>query len=211
MARRDAARGGGQSSAEHRASRARPGDHAARPAHRWLWVLLPLLVAVVAFLAFAGALDAEFVNYDDDRLFTSHALYRGFGTSELRWMFTTTYMGHYQPLTWLSSALDHAISGTDPSSFHRNNLILHALNALLVYFIALRLLAAGRQERPAAARPASRLAAAAAALLFAIHPLRVESVAWATERRDVLSTFFLLLATISYLRAVRPRSAASLG
>jgi len=207
MARRERSRSGLQDSpAEREDTCAGRGNLSLRRPNRWVLALIPLVVAIIAFCAFSGALDAEFVNYDDDRLFTGNPMYRGFGAGELRWMFSTTYMGHYQPLTWLSSALDHAISGTDPSSYHRNNLILHALNALLVYFIALRLFTAARRERPEATGLRTRLAAAAAALLFAIHPLRVESVAWATERRDVLSTFFLLLAVLTYLRAVRPRS-----
>ncbi|MFH1143057.1 MAG: tetratricopeptide repeat protein [Candidatus Eisenbacteria bacterium] len=185
----------------------------------WIFVLV---VGVIAFAAFSPALDAEFVNFDDDRLFLRNPMYRGFGASELRWMFTTAFMGHYQPLTWMSSALDHAISGIDPSSYHRNNLILHALNGILFYLVAGTLLALARRSRPGpgrqdidprfARRPGAwplsmHLAAAVAALVFAVHPLRVESVAWASERRDVLSGFFFLAALYSYLRSVHPGQA----
>jgi Tfp pilus assembly protein PilF len=163
------------------------------------------LVAFASFLAFWPALDAEFVNYDDDKLFVTNSSYRGFDAARLRWMFTTTFMGHYQPLTWLSSAVDFKISGTEPSSYHRTNLLLHALNALVLYFVAMRLLAAAlrieRDDHPLALRAA----AAVAAMLFAVHPLRVESVAWASERRDVLSVLFLLLAVAAYLRAFPPQ------
>jgi len=202
----------------------RPGSASGlEAAPRFLPWLLALLLAIVTFLAFSAALDAEFVNYDDDRLFSTNPMYRSFGKSELRWMFTTTFMGHYQPLTWLSSAVDHEISGMDPSSYHRNNLILHALNAVLFYLLAGALMAAARAGRsaPAGRAPAGatsplapgswplslHLSAAVAALLFAIHPLRVESVAWASERRDVLSGFFLLLAGAAYLASVRPATA----
>ena len=167
-----------------------------------------MLVAIIAFAAFYPALEAEFVNYDDNKLFLENTSYRGFDAARLKWMFTTTFMGHYQPLTWLSSALDYSISGLDPSSYHRNNLILHALNALLLYFVAQRLFRAVLRLEPDDRSAALRMAAAAAALLFAIHPLRVESVAWASERRDVLSLFFLLSALWTYLRAFQPQQAA---
>lgn len=167
-------------------------------------ILMPVMVALLGFSVFYPALDAEFVDYDDDRLFVSNTSYRGFETEHIQWMFSTTFMGHYQPLTWLSSALDYKISGTDPVSYHRNNLILHSLNGLLLYFVAMRLLAAAAGISSRDHPIALRIASAAAALLFAVHPLRVESVAWASERRDVLSVFFLLLALLSYLRAFPP-------
>ena len=170
----------------------------------WVAVAMPLVVLAAGFAAFYPALDAEFVSYDDDRLFVDNTSYRGFDSARLEWMFTTTFMGHYQPLTWLSSALDYTISGDDPTSYHRNNLVLHALNGLLVYFAAGRLLAAALRIGPRDHPVALRLASGAAALLFAVHPLRVESVAWASERRDVLSMFFLLAALLAYLRAFRP-------
>ena len=183
----------------------RPAERpaAARGPTRLARATPPLLVLVATFLAFLPALDAGFVNYDDDRLFLNNTSYRGFGTAHLKWMFTTTFMGHYQPLVWLSSALDYTISGTEPLSYHLNNLILHAVNALILYFVAMRLLAAAAKLQPGSHPLALRGAAAVAALLFAVHPLRVESVAWASERRDVLSTIFLLLALAAYLRAFR--------
>ncbi|HUU85006.1 MAG TPA: tetratricopeptide repeat protein [Phycisphaerae bacterium] len=163
-----------------------------------------MLVLVAGFVAFWPALGADFVNYDDDKLFADNTSYRGFDAAHLRWMFSTTFMGHYHPLTWLSSALDYRISGTEPTSYHRNNLLLHALNGLVLYFVSLRLLAAALRLKPGTHPVALRGAAAAAVLLFAVHPLRVESVAWASERRDVLSVLLLLLALAAYLRAFGP-------
>lgn len=171
-------------------------------------ILLPLVVAVAGFAAFYPALRAEFVDYDDNKLFVENESYRGLTPAHLRWMFTTTFMGHYQPLTWLSSAVDYQISGTRPTSYHLNNLLLHALCGTSLYFIGRRLLAAAFRLGPSENPVAVRVAAAVAALLFAIHPLRVESVAWATERRDVLSVFFLLLALLAYLRACPPGQVA---
>lgn len=92
----------------------------------------------------------------------------------LRWMLTSSLLGHWHPLTWLSLAADKALWGLDPLGFHLTSVLLHALNAALLYLLARRLL------------PAGRAAAAFAALFWALHPLRVESVAWVSERRDVL-------------------------
>jgi len=162
----------------------------------------------VAFAAFAPALQAGFVNYDDTDLFVTNPAFRGLGAQNLRWMFTTTLLGHYAPLTWLSHALDFAASGLDARSFHRTNLILHALNAALLCVLAGWILAIAL-PRAAAARPLGlRLAALAAALFFAVHPLRAETVAWITERRGLLGAFFFLLALLAYLRACRPGSAS---
>ncbi len=115
-------------------------------------------------------------------------------------MFTSFHVGHYVPLTWVSFGLDYLVWGMDPFGYHLTNLALHAANAVLFFLIAVRLLAL---SSPALAvdRLGLRVAALAAALLFSVHPLRVESVAWATERRDVLCGFFYLLAALSYLRA----------
>ncbi len=114
-------------------------------------------------------------------------------------MFTTVYGGPYQPLTWLSFAFDNAVWGLDPQGFHLTNLIIHTANAVLFYLISARLLKLAITDPPEASQTNLHIAAGFSALTFAIHPLRVESVAWLTERRDVLSGFFYLLAVLSYL------------
>lgn len=171
---------------------------------RVLAILLPVWVGAMGYLAFYPALSAEFVNYDDNKLFVDNTSYRGFTTKNLKWMFTTTFMGHYQPMTWLSSAIDYKISGDQPYSYHRSNLVLHALNVILVYFVAMHLFRVAWKEKEKLNLIALFFASAVAALLFGVHPLRVESVAWASERRDVLSVFFLLGSLLTYLRAVSP-------
>ena len=103
------------------------------------------------------------------------------------------------PLTWVTYGLDYVLWGMNPSGYHLTNLILHVGNALLVYFIATRLLCLA--VPPAAEeRLGIRIGAVSVALLFAVHPLRVESVAWASERHNLLSGFFYLLAVLVYLR-----------
>ena len=155
---------------------------------RWT---IPVLVAAVALVAFSPALDHQFLNWDDNKNIVDNPYIRGFGAENWRWMFTAVHLGHYHPLTWVSYAVDYAIWGWEPRGFHLTNLLLHAANAVLLYWVAMRLLG-GRAW-----------AAALAALVFAVHPLRVESVAWVSERRDVLSGFFYLLAVLAYLRAVQ--------
>jgi protein O-mannosyl-transferase len=162
--------------------------------------LIPGLVALVTFIVFSPALRNDFVNWDDAKNLVENQNFRGFTWSHLRWMFTTFHLGHYQPLSWLTFSLDYLLWGMQPFGYHLTNILLHCANAVLFYFITLRLLAIA--AAPVSSAVVLKLAAGFAALVFAIHPLRVESVAWATERRDVLSGFFLLLTVLSYLKAL---------
>jgi protein O-mannosyl-transferase len=161
--------------------------------------LLPCLVALITFGVFSPALRNEFVNWDDFETLVENQNFRGATWSHLRWMFTTFHMGHYQPLSWLTFSLDYLLWGMNAFGYHLTNILLHSVNALLFYFLTLRLLAVAA---PTSKITLLKLGAGFSALLFAIHPLRVESVAWATERRDVLSGFFLLLTVLCYLKAV---------
>jgi tetratricopeptide (TPR) repeat protein len=164
-------------------------------------VLAPLIVFISVFVVFSAALKNQFVNWDDPDNFLLNENYRGLGWSNIKWMFTTFHMGHFQPLTWMTLALDSIWgrlffnNAIDPRPYHFTNNLLHAVNAVLVYYVALRLMAAAKM------RPEPTFAGLAA-LLFGVHPLRVESVAWVTERRDLLSGFFVLLTVLAYLQAV---------
>ncbi|HWN80905.1 MAG TPA: hypothetical protein VNM87_02300, partial [Candidatus Udaeobacter sp.] len=160
-----------------------------------------VLVFAVVFLAFLRCLGSGFVDWDDTDNFLRNPSYRGVGAEQIRWMFTTFHMGHFQPLTWLTLGLDYTWAkallgdGMDARAYHFTNVLLHATNAVLFTFVALRLLAAGT----AAPGPALIYAAAFAGLFFGAHPMRVESVAWVTERRDLLSSFFFLASILCYL------------
>src|SRR4029077_8143475 len=112
-------------------------------------------------------------------------------------MLTGAIMGHWTPVTWLTHGLDYAVWGMNPLGYHLGNLLLHAGNVALVYALALRLLGTAL---PRAELTARRLGAGVTALLFGLHPLRAESVAWITERRDVLAALFFLLALLAWLR-----------
>src|SRR6266571_1160185 len=169
------------------------------PAKGWGSWLVPALIAVVTFATFLPALHNQFVNWDDDKNFLENPHYRGLGWTQLTWMWTT-HMGHYIPLTWMTFGLDYLLWGMNPLGYHLTNLLLHAANAVVFFFITRRLLTRALPS-PSERGHTLAVSAAFAALVFAIHPLRVESVAWATERRDVLSGLFYLSAVLAYLRA----------
>ena len=171
--------------------------NASRPAlARWA---LPALVITLTLVAFIPALHHEFLGWDDAKNYLDNPLCRGLGLRQLAWMFTTFHMGHYIPLTWMTFGLDYLLWGMTPSGYHLTNILFHSATALACYFLGLRLLRAALQE---VAESDLRIGAALAALLFAVHPLRAESVAWITERRDVVSGLFYLLSVIAYLKAV---------
>jgi protein O-mannosyl-transferase len=165
---------------------------------RWL---APVVVAIVSCAPFVPALWNDFVEWDDYENIVNNPHYRGLGWSQLRWMFTTFHMGPYQPLSWVTLGIDYLIWGMNPFGYHLTNLILHAANAVFFYYVSRRLLSIAWSISDEAGQSQLGLSAAFAALLFAIHPLRLESVAWATERRDVLSGFFYLGTIYCYLRA----------
>jgi tetratricopeptide (TPR) repeat protein len=162
-------------------------------------------VAAATLLAFLPALQNGFLIWDDEEVLLKNPRYRGLGWAEIRWMFTTFHAGHYQPLTWKTFGLDYLLWGMEPWGYHLTNLLFHAANAVLFYFLVLRLLSlAFHSSAPLRDALPLRAASGAAALLFSIHPLRVESVAWITERRDVVSAFFFLGALLCYLQAAKP-------
>jgi tetratricopeptide (TPR) repeat protein len=166
---------------------------------RWA---LPALVVTLTLVAFLPALHHEFLGWDDARNYLDNPHYRGLGPRQLAWMFTTFHMGHYIPVTWMTFGLDYLLWGMTSSGYHLTNILFHAATALAFYFLSLRLLRAVLLD---AAESDLRIGAALAALLFAIHPLRAESAAWITERRDVVSGLFYVLSVIAYLKAVDGR------
>src|SRR2546426_2922968 len=166
---------------------------------RWGSWLVPVLIALVTFAAFLPTLRNQFVTWDDPTNFLDNPHYRGLGWTHLRWMWTT-HRGHYIPLTWMTLGLDYLLWGMNPSGYHLTSLLLHAVNAVVFFLVGRRLLTLALPG-PSERGHALAISAGFAALVFAIHPLRVESVAWVTERRDVLSGLFYLLTILAYLRA----------
>jgi tetratricopeptide (TPR) repeat protein len=163
-----------------------PSTATPEPLGRRDWLALAAL-AGLACAAFIPSLDCGFVNYDDPVYASTNPYVEGgLNAVDVRWAFTTFDNGNWHPLTWLSLQLDATLWGVQrPRGFHLTNVLLHAANAALV-FGALRSLTGAFWR------------SAAVALLFAVHPLRVESVAWVAERKDVLSACFGFLALWAY-------------
>jgi len=180
-------------------------------------VLAAIVIAVTTAAAFWPASSAGLCLFDDPIFLIENNGWRASNPGWLEWIFTSMVHGHYQPLTYLSYAMEEQLFGIVPPAladvcterdvasrgYHVTNIVLHVLNTLLVYAVALRVMRSAARDgvRPLPdATGAMHLASAACAVLWGVNPLRVESVAWVTERRDVLSAFFLLLATLWYLR-----------
>ncbi len=160
-----------------------------------------LVLAVV--LCYLPVLPNDFVNWDDPSTITENPAIRHLDGAFLKWMFTTSATTNWMPLTWLSFALDYRMGGLNPQIFHATNVLLHILNTILVLGVCLRLLKAlpGREGAvsPPAVKAFALPVAFLTALLFGLHPIHVESVAWATERKDVLYSFFYLWSLYLYL------------
>lgn len=157
-------------------------------------------IALVTFIVYLPALGNGFVEWWDDQWYvTANPGIRTIDIEFFRWAFTSVIHSNWHPLTIFSYAIDYAIWGLDPFGYHLVNNILHAINTALVFILALRLTAlstGGETNRPATFELASAMVAA---LLFGLHPLHVESVAWVSERKDLLSTLFYLLAVMAYI------------
>ncbi len=149
----------------------------------WPWALL--LVALT-FATYFPVLSHPFVNYDDpDYVTENRHVQQGLDLSTAQWALLSTEQGNWHPVTWLSHALDCELYGLEPGGHHFSSLLLHSLNAGMLFVLLAG--ATGLRAR-------SFLVAA----LFALHPMNVESVAWIAERKTVLSMFFFLLATAAY-------------
>jgi tetratricopeptide (TPR) repeat protein len=161
----------------------------------YLSTIIIAVIALATVAAYLPTLNAGFVNFDDDIYVRDNSHVLGGPTpTAIVWAFTSIERsGNWHPLTWISYMIDVKVFGCEPRALHAVNVLIHILNSALVYLLLFR----------ATSRPwRSGMVAA----LFALHPLHVESVAWISERKDVLSTVFWLLAMLSYLRYCRKPS-----
>jgi tetratricopeptide (TPR) repeat protein len=160
-----------------------------------------LFIALATLVVFWPTLGNGFVNWDDPGMVLGNPHITGLGASHLWWMATTFHMGPYQPLAWLSLAIDYALWGLDPFGYHLTSLLWHVANALSLYVLARYFYT--RFAAPATDRAVPVAACAAlAGLLFAVHPLRVQPVAWVSDRLDVIAAFFGIWTVWAYLKAV---------
>ncbi len=151
-------------------------------------LLICLALVLAGLIAFEQLRNCEFVNYDDDKYVTDNPHVQvGLNPDSVFWAFTNPHYHMWHPMTSLSYMLDYQISGLNAGRYHMTNLLLHLANTLLLFLIL--------KKMTGALWPSAFVAAA-----FALHPLHVESVAWISERKDVLSAFFWMLTIAAYLR-----------
>jgi hypothetical protein len=153
----------------------------------WQTWLICVALATAILAAFWPALHCNFLRFDDQQyIFDNSHIANGINWPTVVWAFKTGYCGNWFPVTWLSHALDVQLFGLRPHWHHAMNVAIHAVNSILLFLVVRRL--TGAQWK-----------SAAVAALFALHPLHVESVAWISERKDLLSTFFWLLTVAAYV------------
>jgi tetratricopeptide (TPR) repeat protein len=146
---------------------------------------------ITTFLAYSGVVDHDFVGYDDGVYVSENPnVLGGLTPASVQWAFSSGYAGNWHPLTWLSLMLDVDLFGVDPGAMARTNVVLHGLTAVLLWLFVYRM--------TGAFWPALLVG-----LLFALHPVRVESVAWIAERKDVLSGLFWMATLLAWERYVR--------
>ncbi|MEN6406279.1 MAG: tetratricopeptide repeat protein [Thermoguttaceae bacterium] len=165
-----------------------PADHAAKKSSDGIvtTAICAILVAAV-FLVFGQTLGHGFINMDDDFYVTRNPMVqRGLSASGTAWAFTATTAANWHPITWLSHMADCQIYGLRPWGHHLTNVLLHAINAVLLFLVFRRM--------TGAVWPCAMVA-----IVFAIHPLRAESVAWVSERKDLLSGLFFFLTLWAYV------------
>jgi protein O-mannosyl-transferase len=186
--------------------KATPAKAAARPSgaaggtDRWTAWGVCLFLAAIIWTVFGQTLRYGFVNYDDnDYVYQNPVVQKGLTLPGIVWAFTRVHAFNWHPLTWISHMLDCQLYGLNPGGHHLTNVLLHTTTAILLFLVLRRM--TGLLWR-----------SAFVAAVFAIHPLRVESVAWVAERKDVLSGVFFMLTIGAYMRYARcPGSPARYG
>jgi protein O-mannosyl-transferase len=161
----------------------------------------PLILALAATLAFLPALGHDFVVWDDESNFISNLDFGALSRDSVRWAWTTFRAGVYHPLAWMFLEAQASLWGLDARGYHAVSVLLHCANTLVLYRLVRALLDRCSAPEVRRDRRTVRAAAALATLLFAVHPLRVEVVAWASCQPHLLSMLCAMLATLAYLRA----------
>jgi tetratricopeptide (TPR) repeat protein len=164
------------------------------------WIAL-CVIAIVTFIVFYPSLKCEFTNWDDGTYVTENPMIWKLDGKAIKEIFSTPVSLNYHPLTMLSLAIDYKLGKLNPYYYHLNNVLIHILNTLLVFvFIKMFMEGYNRKIVSGTFRPNPFNVALIVSAFFGIHPMRVESVTWAAERKDVLYLFFFLISLIFYLR-----------
>ncbi len=171
---------------------------------------LAAAIAVATFLLYLPALQNDFLSSWDDNVYVLQNPYiRTLDVSFLQWAFLDFYATNWHPLTWASHALDYALWGLNPLGHHLTNVILHAVNTFAVVFVVMGLIGAFTERARIIERSSFLnqrtilMTAGITGLLFGLHPVHVESVAWISERKDLLCALFFLLCISSYIKYIR--------
>ncbi|NNC96117.1 MAG: tetratricopeptide repeat protein [Chitinophagales bacterium] len=162
---------------------------------KWQKLVFMAVLAILPFIAFHPVLDADFINLDDGRFIQNNTVVNEGSLSNIPQAFKEQiFTPHYKPLVYTSWIIEATLFGMDPFIYHFDNLLLHILNTFLIFFIFQKLLARSKIDEHHI-----MIAAFFGALLYSLHPFKVESVAWAVERKDVLFSFFLFSGMLSYI------------
>ena len=164
----------------------------------WIVIYFALVLAAGTIVLYWPITRDAFINFDDNAYVTDNPHVKaGLTWAGVKWAFTSGYAANWHPLTWISHMLDCQLFGVNAADHHMMNMFLHTANTVLLFILLTYLTSAlGRSAFVAA--------------LFAWHPLHVESVAWASERKDVLSAFFWMLTLLCYARFAKPRARSQL-
>ena len=168
---------------------------------------LAVFVALMALFVYLPSLQNGFVTWDDNNYIYRNPDIQSLNYTFLKWAFLDFHISNWHPFTWISHAIDYAVWGLFPLGHHLTNIVLHAINSFLVVLLIIRLLDCARDTKTITAETEGLLsdkgmliAAGMTGLLFGIHPIHVESVAWVSERKDLLYAFFYLLSLLAYIR-----------
>jgi tetratricopeptide (TPR) repeat protein len=163
-------------------------------------LIVSFLVSLLTIFVYLPALQNDFVNWDDNEYVYENPYIQSFNLKSIRWMLTSFHAANWHPLTWFSHAIDYAIWGLNPMGHHLTSVIFHGLNTFLVVVLITHLIRLKNENSYQLGYPL--IAGAITGLLFGLHPLHVESVAWVSERKDVLYAFFFLLSILMYIKYV---------
>ncbi len=174
-----------------------------RPPPAWdrrAWVVV-IPLALIVIYAFIPSLANEFVLWDDDQNFLTNPYFRGLGAAQARWAWTTFRVGVYQPLAWLLFEAQYVFCELDPRGYHLTSLLFQVANAVVLYVLTVALLVRCQTDSCVESPWMCSLSAGLATALFAVHPLRVEAVAWVSCQPYLPCILFSMLAVLAYLRA----------
>ena len=177
---------------------------------RRIW-LVAIPLALIVIYAFMPILENGFLVWDDDQNFLENPYFRGLGPAQVKWAWTTFRVGAYQPLAWLLYETEYVCCQLDPRGYHLTSLLLQVANAVCLYVLTMALLVRCKTNSCLESLWACSLSAGLATALFAVHPLRVEAVAWASGQPYLPCILFSMLSVLAYLHAFRSSSSPRWG